>query len=83
MIKIAVRLDKIRRLNETSIEVLKIIIEKIGAGTGRVDYGEIAERLHVGRSSVKYAIDQMIRYGTLQIVNRELCVRDSIIWFEE
>ncbi len=83
MIKIAVRLDKIRRLNETSIEVLKIIIEKIGAGTGRVDYGEIAERLQIGRSSVKYAVDQMLRYGTVQIVDRELCVRDSIIWFEE
>lgn len=83
MIKIAIRLDKIGRLNETSIEILKIIIEKIGAGTGRVDYGEIAERLNVGRSSVKYAIEQMVRFGTIKIINRELSVRESVVWFEE
>ena len=83
MIKTAIRLDKIGRLNETSLDILKIIIEKIGAGTGRVDYGEIAERLHIGRSSVKYSVDQMIRFGTIKIVNRELSVRDSVVWFEE
>lgn len=83
MVKMAVRLDKIRRLTETSIDVLRTIAEEIGIENGRVEYGEIAKRLDIGRSSVKYAVDQMIKDGTVQLVGDELSVRESIIWFEE
>ena len=83
MVKIAVRLDKIRRLTETSIDVLRKLAEKLGAESGRVEYGDIAKELKIGRSSVKYAVDQMIKDGTVQLVGGELSVRESIIWFEE
>lgn len=83
MIKTAIRTDKIRRLNETSLSVLLTIANALGDGIGRVEYGAIAKATGIPRGSVAYAVAQLIRDGTVELVDEQLSVRNSIIWFEE
>ena len=83
MIKTAIRTDKIRRLNETSLSVLLTIANALGDGIGRVEYGAIAKATGIPRGSVAYSVAQLIRDGTVELVDEQLCVRNSIIWFEE
>ena len=83
MLKTAIRTDKIGRLNETSLSVLLTIANAIGDGIGRVEYGIIAKATGIPRGSVAYAVAQLIRDGTVELVDEQLCVRNSIIWFEE
>ena len=83
MVVSAVRIDKIRRLSENSVAVLRAISDALGDGEGRILYGDISEALGIPRSSVKYAMDQLIQDGIVQIVDGEkLSVRESVVWFE-
>ena len=66
MLKMAVRIDKIDRLSEHSVAVLGAIASAIGAETGRVPYQDIATSLGISRSAVKYAVEQMIKNGTIE-----------------
>ena len=83
MLKMAVRIDKIDRLSEHSVAVLRAIASAIGAEPGRVPFQDVATSLGISRSAVKYAVDQMIKNGTIELVGDALSVRNSIIWFEE
>lgn len=83
MLKMAVRIDKIDRLSENSVAVLRAIASAIGAESGRVPFQDVATSLGISRSAVKYAVEQMIRTGTIELIGGELSVRNSIIWFEE
>lgn len=83
MVVCAVRLDKIRRLSETSIDVLRCLAEALGGGAERIPYGDIANALGLPRSSVKYVMDQMIHDGVVQVVDGDkLSVEKSVFWFE-
>ena len=83
MIRTTVRLDKIKRLSDTSVDVLKALSDRLGDDSAHVDYSEIASSLGIPRSSVKYVLDRMIQDGVVQIVNgNELSVKDSIVWVE-
>lgn len=82
MIIPAVRIDKIRRLSENAVEVLKVLAAALGDGIGRVEYGLIAKETGIPRSSVASAVDALIRDGTVELVNGELYVGNALIWFE-
>ena len=82
MIIKAVRLDKIRRLSETSIDVLKALADTLADESGFVEYTKIANSLGIPRTSVKYVMDQMIKDGVVQVINGELSVKDSVVWVE-
>ena len=83
MIVPTVQLYKIRRLSEISVTVLICLASCLGDGEGRVAYGDIAKSIGVPRSSVKYAMDQLIGDGIVKVIDGErLTVRESVIWVD-
>lgn len=83
MVKMALKLEKIGRQNENSIEILKDLAEQLGDGEGRVEFKDIEERTKIPRATISSTIKRMIKSGTVELTGNGLSVRNSIVWYEE
>ena len=83
MVKMAVKLEKIGRQNENSIEILKDLAEQLGDGVGRVEFKDIEKRTKIPRATISSTVKRMIQAGTVELIGDALSVRNAIVWYEE
>ena len=83
MVKMAVRIEKIRRLTKNSIAVLEQIALRLGDGFGRIDYIDVSKTTGIPRSTIKCCVDTLIRDGVLELEDGKISCAGAIIWFEE
>ena len=55
----AIRLESIQNLHVAELNVLVILIDRLGTESKRLDYAELAEELGYSRNTIKYNIDKL------------------------
>lgn len=83
MVKLAIRIDKIRRLTPNSITVLEQIALRLGDEFGRIDYNDVSKTTGIPRSTIKCCVDMLIRDGVLELDGKNISCAGSVVWFEE
>lgn len=83
MVKLAIRIDKIRRLTPNSIAVLEQIALRLGDEFGRIDYNDVSKTTGIPRSTIKCCVDMLIRDGVLELDGKNISCAGSVVWFEE
>lgn len=61
----AVFLPALDKLNRVELKVLALAIERLGKGTARLDYVEIARAAGTSRQAVSYNIKKFVSAGLL------------------
>jgi hypothetical protein len=74
-----IMLSKLKKIDETSVKVLKELWRMNGNVPMRVSYTEIADKLSITRNAVKYSIERMARDGLLIIKDEKLAVNKEVI----
>ena len=75
----AIRIGKLKKIDETSAKVLRHLSEKIGMSEEYVSYTDIAETLRLSRNAVKYAIERMHKDGRGEIRDRKISLGDAVV----
>ncbi|MBQ8291905.1 MAG: winged helix-turn-helix domain-containing protein [Clostridia bacterium] len=75
----AIKLDKLKKIDETSAKVFKALSEELGDASKHVSYTAIAARLKLSRNAVRYAVDRMIADGLVQCKDGELSVAEVLV----
>jgi Mn-dependent DtxR family transcriptional regulator len=76
----AIKIDDLKKIDETSIQILRVISLHIGAGdSAYVNYSMIARSLNIDRDVVRAAVNRMIKNGILEKTDGKLSIPDSFI----
>ena len=76
----AIKIDELKPIDETSVQILRVISLHLGQDTSAfVDYKLIARSLNIDRDTVRKAVNRMIRSKILQKENGKLSIRNSVL----
>lgn len=76
----AIRIDELKPIDETSVQILRVISLHLGQDPSAfVDYKLIARSLNIDRDTVRKAVNRMIRSKILQKENGKLSIRNSVL----
>ena len=76
----AIKIDELKPIDETSVQILRVISLHLGqAPSAFVDYKLIARSLNIDRDTVRKAVNRMIRSKILQKENGKLSIRNSVL----
>ncbi len=76
----AIKIKNLAPLDDTAIQILRIISLKIGdKGGAFVPYMQIAKSLNLDRDTVAKSVKKMIKRGILKEVKGELTIPDSVL----
>ena len=74
----AFRLESIQNLHVAELNVLVILIDRLGTESKRLDYAELAEELGYSRNTIKYNIDKLAEAGLISKAGGKLTVVQDI-----
>lgn len=74
----AIRMEAIEKLHVAEINVLVMLVERLGTEEKRLDYKELAEDLGLSRNTVKYNIEKLIEAGLVAKKGGKLSVIEDI-----
>lgn len=74
----AIRLESMQNLHVAELNVLVILIDRLGTESKRLDYAELAEELGYSRNTIKYNIDKLVEAGLISKAGRKLTVIQDI-----
>ena len=74
----AIRMEAIEKLHVAEINVLVMLVERLGTEEKRLDYKELAEDLRLSRNTVKYNIEKLIEAGLVAKKGGKLSVIEDI-----
>lgn len=76
----AIKIDELKPIDETSVQILRVISLHLGQDPSAfVDYKLIAKSLNLDRDTVRKAVNRMIRSKILQKENGKLSIRNSVL----
>ena len=76
----AIKIDELKPIDETSVQILRVISLHLGQDPSAfVDYKLIAKSLNLDRDTVRKAVNRMIRSKILQKENGKLSSRNSVL----
>lgn len=76
----AIKIDELKPIDETSVQILRVISLHLGQDPSAfVDYKLIAGSLNIDRDTVRKAVNRMIRSKILQKENGKLSIRNSVL----
>ncbi len=75
----AVKLTNLKKIDETSVKVLKEVSEQLGDKEGRVSYPLICKRLDLSWNAVSRSIDRMVADGLIERRNGNLSVKNAVV----
>ncbi|HIU58874.1 MAG TPA: hypothetical protein IAC57_02110 [Candidatus Scatosoma pullistercoris] len=76
----AIKIDELKPIDETSVQILRVISLHLGQDPSAfVDYKLIARSLNIDRDTVRKAVNRMIRSKILQKENGKLSIRNSVL----
>ena len=76
----AIKIDELKPIDETSVQILRVISLHLGQDPSAfVDYKLIAKSLNLDRDAVRKAVNRMIRSKILQKENGKLSIRNSVL----
>ena len=76
----AIKIDELKPIDETSVQILRVISLHLGQDPSAfVDYKLIARSLKIDRDTVRKAVNRMIRSKILQKENGKLSIRNSVL----
>ena len=74
----AIRLESIQNLHVAELNVLVILIDRLGTESKRLDYAELAEELGYSRNTIKYNIAKLAEAGLISTAGGKLTVLQDI-----
>ena len=76
----AIKIDELKPIDETSVQILRVISLHLGQDPSAfVDYKLIARSLCLDRDTVRKAVNRMIRSKILQKEDGKLSIRNSVL----
>ena len=80
----AIKIDELKPIDETSVQILRVISLHLGQNPSAfVDYKLIARSLNLDRDTVRKAVNRMIRSRILQKENGKLSIRNAVLIDQE
>ncbi len=74
----AIRMEAIEKLHVAEINILVMLVDRLGAEEKRLDYKELAEDLGLSRNTVKYNVEKLIDAGLIAKRGGKLSVKEDI-----
>lgn len=76
----AIKIDELKPIDETSVQILRVISIHLGQNPSAfVDYKIIARSLNLDRDTVRKSVNRMIRSRILQKENGKLSIRNAVL----
>lgn len=80
----AIKIDELKPIDETSVQILRVISLHLGQNPSAfVDYKIIARSLNLDRDTVRKSVNRMIRSRILQKENGKLSIRNAVLIDQE
>lgn len=80
----AIKIDELKPIDETSVQILRVISLHLGQNPSAfVDYKLIARSLNLDRDTVRKSVNRMIRSRILQKENGKLSIRNAVLIDQE
>lgn len=80
----AIKIDELKPIDETSVQILRVISIHLGQNPSAfVDYKIIARSLNLDRDTVRKSVNRMIRSRILQKENGKLSIRNAVLIDQE
>ena len=80
----AIKIDELKPIDETSVQILRVISLHLGQNPSAfVDYKTIARSLNLDRDTVRKSVNRMIRCKILQKENGKLSIRNAVLIDQE
>lgn len=80
----AIKIDELKPIDETSVQILRVISLHLGQDPSAfVDYKIIARSLNLDRDTVRKSVNRMIRSRILQKENGKLSIRNAVLIDQE
>ena len=70
--------EAIEKLHVAEINILVMLVDRLGAEEKRLDYKELAEDLGLSRNTVKYNVEKLIDAGLIAKRGGKLSVKEDI-----
>ncbi|MBQ8284398.1 MAG: winged helix-turn-helix transcriptional regulator [Clostridia bacterium] len=76
----AIKIDDYVALDQTSVEILKIISTLLGKEKeGRVSYNLIADILEIDRDTVRKSVNRMVDKNVLRKQDKKLSIQNAVV----
>lgn len=79
----AIRLAKLKKIDATSVRILKAIAEQIGDREERVSYPDLERSLDLSWNAISRSIDRMVEDGLIERKDGKLSLQGTIVTLKE